>query len=182
MGVIDMALWDLAGQVSGLPVYKLLGGCRDKVKAYASTYPNMGTLQNYAEHALACKDRGLPGIQDSPVLLLESGNGRSRHRGARRTSPRTSRSCTPCATRSGDDMVLSFDPWGTYRTYEEAYRVGRELRALELLLVRAPHAGIAGGGLREAGAELDDPDPVAGDRRRAASSPAPTGFAAARRT
>ena len=51
MGVIDMALFDLAGNAAGMPVYKLMGGYRDKVKAYASTYPNMGSLQNYAEHA-----------------------------------------------------------------------------------------------------------------------------------
>jgi len=40
-GVVDMALWDLAGRQAGQPVHKLLGGARDKIKAYASTYPNM---------------------------------------------------------------------------------------------------------------------------------------------
>ena len=39
MGLVDCALWDLAGRVTGLPVNKLLGGARDKVKAYASTAP-----------------------------------------------------------------------------------------------------------------------------------------------
>src|SRR6185312_7335145 len=33
---IDIALWDIAGKVAGLPVYKLLGACRDRVEAYAS--------------------------------------------------------------------------------------------------------------------------------------------------
>ena len=37
IGVLDGALWDLAGRLSGLPVYKLMGGYRDKVPAYAST-------------------------------------------------------------------------------------------------------------------------------------------------
>ena len=31
----------------------------------------------------------------------------------------------------GDEMVLSYDPWGTYRTYEEAYKVGRVLEELD---------------------------------------------------
>ena len=35
VSVIDMALWDLQARAFGLPLYKLLGGCRDKVKAYA---------------------------------------------------------------------------------------------------------------------------------------------------
>ncbi|HEY8743760.1 MAG TPA: enolase, partial [Chloroflexota bacterium] len=37
LAVVDMALWDLAGRALSLPVYKLLGGFRNKVKAYAST-------------------------------------------------------------------------------------------------------------------------------------------------
>jgi L-alanine-DL-glutamate epimerase-like enolase superfamily enzyme len=30
----------------------------------------------------------------------------------------------------GDEMVLTYDPWGTYNTYSEALRVGRELERL----------------------------------------------------
>jgi L-alanine-DL-glutamate epimerase-like enolase superfamily enzyme len=33
---IDIALWDIAGKVAKMPVYKLLGACRDRVEAYAS--------------------------------------------------------------------------------------------------------------------------------------------------
>jgi L-alanine-DL-glutamate epimerase-like enolase superfamily enzyme len=29
----------------------------------------------------------------------------------------------------GNDMVLMYDPWGTYHTYEDALRVGKELEA-----------------------------------------------------
>lgn len=36
ISVIDIALWDILGKVSGLPIYKLLGGYRDKVKVYYS--------------------------------------------------------------------------------------------------------------------------------------------------
>lgn len=34
---IDLALWDIAGKITGLPVYKLLGACRDKVQVYCHT-------------------------------------------------------------------------------------------------------------------------------------------------
>ena len=34
---VDLALWDLAGQILGQPVHRLLGASRDKVPAYAST-------------------------------------------------------------------------------------------------------------------------------------------------
>jgi L-alanine-DL-glutamate epimerase-like enolase superfamily enzyme len=33
---IDIAVWDLTGQIAGLPLYRLLGGFRDGVPAYAS--------------------------------------------------------------------------------------------------------------------------------------------------
>jgi L-alanine-DL-glutamate epimerase-like enolase superfamily enzyme len=34
LGGIDIALWDLKGKVAGLPIYKLLGGFRDRVDTY----------------------------------------------------------------------------------------------------------------------------------------------------
>jgi L-alanine-DL-glutamate epimerase-like enolase superfamily enzyme len=36
LSALDIALWDLLGQVTGQPLYRLLGGCRDSVPAYAS--------------------------------------------------------------------------------------------------------------------------------------------------
>lgn len=34
---VEVALWDIIGKACGQPVYRLMGGARDKVKAYAST-------------------------------------------------------------------------------------------------------------------------------------------------
>ncbi len=36
LAAVDNALWDLRGRLFGLPVYRLLGGSRSKVRAYAS--------------------------------------------------------------------------------------------------------------------------------------------------
>jgi L-alanine-DL-glutamate epimerase-like enolase superfamily enzyme len=36
LAAVDTALWDLAGKHTGLPVHRLLGGCRDSVPAYGS--------------------------------------------------------------------------------------------------------------------------------------------------
>src|SRR6202158_2797600 len=37
IGAVDVALWDIAGKKAGLPIHRLIGTCRDKVGAYASS-------------------------------------------------------------------------------------------------------------------------------------------------
>lgn len=36
MATLDIALWDAAGKIMGQPLYRMLGGHRDRVRAYAS--------------------------------------------------------------------------------------------------------------------------------------------------
>ena len=60
----DLALWDLKGKVYGDPVYKILGGYRDKVLAYASTMcgdelkGGLSTPEEYAHFADWAMKRG----------------------------------------------------------------------------------------------------------------------------
>src|ERR1700730_11059731 len=37
IGAVDIALWDIAGKKAGLAVHRLIGTCRDKIAAYASS-------------------------------------------------------------------------------------------------------------------------------------------------
>ena len=66
---VDLALWDLAGRAIGKPVYKLLGGYRDKVPAYASTMcgddfeGGLATPEDYARFAEWCIQRGYPAFK-----------------------------------------------------------------------------------------------------------------------
>ncbi len=137
ISVLDMALWDLQARAFRVPLYKLLGGCRDKVKAYASTYPNMGTPEEYARHALACKQQGYTHYKIHPYyfwdpVTKQPDPGRPSH------IKQDIEVCHAVREAVGDDMVLSFDPWGTYRTYEEAFRVGRELEKLHFYWFEHP--------------------------------------------
>lgn len=126
--VIDLALWDLAGRVTGLSVHHLLGGARDKVKAYASSFNNLGRPDDYAAHALRCRDDGYRAYKIHPYFAFDPV---ARTPALPKPQPVDSdiEICRAVRAAVGDDMVLMFDPWGAY-TYPEAVRVGRELERL----------------------------------------------------
>ncbi len=60
VSAIEIALWDIAGQVAGLPVYKMLGGkIRDRVRIYNGgvRFPMTGHMpQDYAEDTAKMKE------------------------------------------------------------------------------------------------------------------------------
>jgi len=64
VSAIEIALWDIAGQVAGLPVYKMLGGkIRDRVRVYGNSINNdpagtrkASTPQEYAEITAKVKE------------------------------------------------------------------------------------------------------------------------------
>ncbi|GAA4993075.1 enolase C-terminal domain-like protein [Actinopolymorpha pittospori] len=137
MSVIDMALWDLAGRVAGQPVYKLMGGCRDRVKAYASTYPNLGSPQVYAAHAAECVRQGYPAYKIHPYYYWDPETGQSVP--ARPSHTRWDIEASQAVRDAvGPDVVLMFDPWGTYHTYEDALTVGRALEKLDFYWYEHP--------------------------------------------
>lgn len=129
LSVVDCVLWDLQARAFGVPVHKLLGGCREKVKAYGSTFPNIGMPEDYAAHAAKCKEEGYKHYKIHPYYFWdpdtkEPAPGRPSH------VEWDIKCCQAVREAVGDDMILSYDPWGTYRTYEDAFLVGRELERL----------------------------------------------------
>ena len=136
--VIDNALWDLAGRAFNTPVYKLMGGAgREKLKAYASTYPNIGVPRIYAEHALACKTEGYQAYKIHPHYFRNPETGQPTP-GRPSNIKADIETCHLVREAVGPDYVLMFDPWGTYMTMEEAIQVGRELEKLNFYWYEHP--------------------------------------------
>ena len=62
---IDIALWDIAGKVAQLPLYKVLGACRDRVEVYASGgfYQEGKSVEDLAREAEGYRARGFKGMK-----------------------------------------------------------------------------------------------------------------------
>ena len=65
MSGVDIALWDIAGKVARMPVYRLLGACRDRVEAYASGgfYQEGKSADDLAGEAEGYRAQGFRGMK-----------------------------------------------------------------------------------------------------------------------
>jgi D-galactarolactone cycloisomerase len=61
-GGLEIALWDILGKAAGMPIYKLLGACRDRVRAYAATC-QLKTAEAYAHTLAAFKEQGIQAVK-----------------------------------------------------------------------------------------------------------------------
>ncbi|MBM3959700.1 MAG: enolase [SAR202 cluster bacterium] len=136
VGNIDCALWDLLGRMAGVPVAKLLGGYRERVKAYASSGPNLGPAEVYVQQALECKARGYRAYKIHAYIYWDP--LRNEPAPGMPAFPREDiKVCEAVREAVGGDMVLMLDPWGVY-SYEQSLWVGRELERLGFYWLEHP--------------------------------------------
>jgi L-alanine-DL-glutamate epimerase-like enolase superfamily enzyme len=112
IGVVDVALWDLAGRHAGVPVHRLMGSYRDSVPAYASSAVLDGP-EAYADEAVRFKEAGWtaykihpPGDPDEDIRI-----------------------CRAVRKAVGDDYRLMLDSTWSY-DYPQAVRVGVAIQEL----------------------------------------------------
>jgi len=112
IGAMDIALWDIAGKVAGLPIHRLLGSYRDRIAAYASSavHPSQ---EAYAEEAARFKAEGWTAYKIHPP-----------------TEPSVDIAVCEAVRRSvGDSYTVMLDSTWAYQ-YPEALRVGRAIEGL----------------------------------------------------
>jgi galactonate dehydratase len=80
ISAIDCALWDILGKVSGLPVYKLLGGpTRKQVPIYCHCAAG-NSPEVFASNVKVCQSRGYRALKTTLPLFYGEGNqGADRH-------------------------------------------------------------------------------------------------------
>jgi L-alanine-DL-glutamate epimerase-like enolase superfamily enzyme len=121
VGAVDVALWDLAGKITNQPIHRLLGSCRDKVPAYASSV-NLPTAEDYAQEALYYRSQGWTAYKIHPHVNLKE----------------DIEICRAVHKAVGNDMALMIDVW--YYGYEDALRMGKVLEELDFLWYEDPLA------------------------------------------
>jgi L-alanine-DL-glutamate epimerase-like enolase superfamily enzyme len=126
LAAIEQALWDLAGRALGQPVYKLLGGYRDKIPAYGSTMcgdelkGGLSTPEEYAAFAVKLVARGykaiklhtwMPPVRFAPDPTMDI------------------KACAAVREAVGPDIELMIDGYHNY-SRTDALRIGRALEKL----------------------------------------------------
>ncbi len=116
-GPLDIALWDLHGKLIGASVSSLLGGFRERLPVYASTYHGqeepggLDSIQAFCDYAQECQELGFHGFK---IHGWHTGDARKE-------------AANVLAVRDavGPDWNLMLDPACQLRTYLDALYVGR---------------------------------------------------------
>jgi L-alanine-DL-glutamate epimerase-like enolase superfamily enzyme len=112
IGAMDVALWDIAGKVAGMPIHRLLGSYRESAPAYASSAV-LATKEAYATEAARFKSEGWTAYKihppTDPVVDIEV--------------------CHAVRRAVGDDFTVMLDSTWAYQ-YPEALRVGKAVEGL----------------------------------------------------
>ncbi len=137
-GPADCCLWLLGAQAAGQPLWRYIGGARDKVPVYASSLV-LPDAAAYADEARAVQAAGLRGYKIHPPGR-SLGEDIAIHRAVRQAV--------------GDDFALMSDPVQPY-TFDEALRLGRALETLGYLWLEEPLPDEASGALAELTRRLD---------------------------
>ena len=85
LGLVDIALWDLAGRHTGQPTWQVLGGYRDKIGAYASTatFATTPSPWAYDTHASMAQTGASSGSGTRRAISRSTGSKRSRESASR---------------------------------------------------------------------------------------------------
>ena len=120
-GIIDVCLWDILGKAVNRPIYKLLGGTKDRMLAYGSSL-HLAAIEDFGPEAVKAKAEGFKAYKIHP--------GGGQHAAGGSIPPYVGHIEEIREVRKavGDEFTLLFDPVQRYNVFE-ALKVGRALEA-----------------------------------------------------
>ena len=145
----EICLWDILGKAVNRPIYKLLGGTKDRIMAYASSQ-HLANVEDYIADALSAKEQGYKGYKIHP------GGGQRKTGSPIPAYVGHIEEIKTIRKAVGDDFVLAHDPVQRYNLYE-ALKVGRVLDELNYAWFEDPIPTTDLEGLVELNRALDLP-------------------------
>jgi L-alanine-DL-glutamate epimerase-like enolase superfamily enzyme len=145
----EICMWDILGKAVNRPIYKILGGSKTRVMAYASSQ-HLANIEDYVPDVLAAKEQGYKGYKIHP------GGGQPRSGTAIPAYMGHIEEIKAIRKAMGDDFVLAHDPVQRYNLYE-ALKVGRVLDDLDYAWFEDPIPSTDIEGLVELNRALDLP-------------------------
>lgn len=124
LSAIDLALWDILGKKTGLPVYKLLGGAHDSLIPYASAgyYMEGKTVADLAAEAVSYKEMGFH------IMKMKIGGASIQEDQERIHAVRTA---------TGDDFKLAVDANNAY-DFQDALKMARFCEKEDIFFFEEP--------------------------------------------
>ena len=138
-GHVDVALWDLVGKITDLPVFRLIGGFRDRIPCYKSG-GNLPDVEDFVKDAVQAKEEGFFGYKDHCYHGVD-------------TMIQVARAVRQAV---GPDFYLMHDSVQNY-TYTDAIRVGRVLQEQDYFWFEEPLRDYDLMGLKKLSDALDLP-------------------------
>ncbi|MEM7407076.1 MAG: enolase C-terminal domain-like protein [Pseudomonadota bacterium] len=132
IGVLDIALWDAAGKLIDQPIYRMLGGYRERLPAYASTLHGdaeaggLSSVEAYADFAEHCLELGYPAYK-----MHGWNSGRPEVEG---------QMIATVAERMEGRMDIMYDAGCHLASFHDAVRVGRVCDDHRLFWYEDPYA------------------------------------------
>jgi L-alanine-DL-glutamate epimerase-like enolase superfamily enzyme len=145
----EICMWDILGKAVNRPIYKLLGGTKDRIMAYASSQ-HLPNVEDYVADALSAKEQGYKGYKIHP------GGGQRKTGSPIPAYIGHIEEIRNIRKAVGDDFVLSHDPVQRYNLFE-ALKVGRVLDELNYAWFEDPIPSADLEGLVELNRALDLP-------------------------
>ena len=125
LSILDVALWDVKARAAGMPLYKLLGGSRERVPAYASG-------GYYRE------SKGLEGLREEMRTYVDRGHDAVKMKVGRKSLEEELERVRTAREAVGPDRALLLDANGTWRTKQEAVRACRAFGEYDPYFIEEP--------------------------------------------